>query len=135
VCIGTVDQKIYPGDYSLEGYEQELVIERKGKITELAANIHQDRFMRELEKMEFVTYPWIVCEFDFVDIMMYPFCKGVPFAVRKKVKFTGKYFLKKVTELMFKYKTKWLFVGSKENDGLFTALGIFKRFWELQSNE
>ena len=51
-CDGMVREKLDTGDYSLRGYEELLAIERKGKISEFARNIVENRFERELERLE-----------------------------------------------------------------------------------
>ena len=61
-CKGMVTKKLDTGDYSLEGLEEKLCIERKGRISELAINLGKDkaRFMREIERMKDFQFKFLV---------------------------------------------------------------------------
>ena len=66
-CKGMIVEKLDTGDYSLEGLEDRLCIERKGRISELAINLGKDkaRFMREIERMKEFEFRFLVLEFSF----------------------------------------------------------------------
>ena len=68
-CQGMVDKKLDTGDYSVEGLEDVLCIERKGSVSELANNIVDKRFDRELERMRDFKYKFLILEFSINDIM------------------------------------------------------------------
>ena len=63
-CEGTLVEGLKTGDYSIKGYEHLLSIERKGCIAELASNLVEDRFERELERMESFKYSFLILEFS-----------------------------------------------------------------------
>ena len=52
-CAGMVERKLDTGDYSIEGMEDKICIERKGCV-ELAQNLGSKKttFMKEIERME-----------------------------------------------------------------------------------
>lgn len=83
------------GDYTYEGLENILCVERKGTFSELALNLTQERFWRELERMSQFKHPYIICEFELKDIMLYPYNMGT---LQKKIKVRGPYLLKKIAE-------------------------------------
>jgi len=128
-CGGTQPGTLKTGDYSMLGYENILTIERKGSVIEFANNLIQERFYRELDRMEEIRYTFIILEFALKDLISYPYCDGVPFSVRKKIKVSGATLLRKLTEIQLKYKVKVIFAGNsvlaKE-----AALSIFKRVVE-----
>ena len=57
--VNVIDQKLDTGDYTIEGLEENLCIERKHSISELAKNIAEDRFERELERMSKFYYSYL----------------------------------------------------------------------------
>jgi len=125
-CSGTLESGLKTGDYTLLGYEDVICLERKGSIIEWANNMMQERFFRELERMEKIRYPFILLEFSLKDIVDYPYCEGVPFSVRKKIKVSGAFLLRKLCEIQLKYKVKIILCGDKES-AKSIALSLFKR--------
>ena len=85
-CEGTLSGALKTGDYSIEGYEELLTIERKGSIAELANNLVEDRFERELERMESFKYAFMILEFSMDDLIKYPKGSGIPSYKIKSVK-------------------------------------------------
>jgi len=63
------------GDYSIEYngvyYYNQIVIERKGDVSELfsATGSQRDRWERELEKLSLIPIRFVLCEFDYMDIV------------------------------------------------------------------
>lgn len=103
--------KLDTGDYSILGMEKIISIERKGTITEFASNLIQDRFIRELERLEQIPHSFIILEFMMRDLISYPATSGLSPKVRSKIRITGKFLLKKFIELQCKFKTKIIFAG------------------------
>lgn len=125
-------QTLKTGDYTLEGYEDLLVIERKGCIGEFAKNISEDRFERELERLENFKYSFIILEFNMGEVITYPIGSGVPYFLHKRIRARGPYIFRRLTELMTQYKTKIILAGSHGQD---TARSIFKRVMEIERRE
>lgn len=69
--ICTLEYGDYTVEYDGKSYLSEIVVERKGGISELFAfsGSSRDRFCRELEKMKDVKYKYILIEGDFLDIV------------------------------------------------------------------
>ncbi len=65
-CLGTIETTLDAGDYSILGYEDEIVIERKQGFCELFGNMspkeHKERFEREMEKLRNVRYKYLIVE-------------------------------------------------------------------------
>ncbi len=70
-CLGGVVQAALPaGDYSLQGYETQIAIERKSIDDYVQTIIHaQDRFNRELTMLRAYPRAWIVVEATLDDIL------------------------------------------------------------------
>ena len=126
-CAGTEEQTIKTGDYTLHGYEQHICIERKGNVSELATNITQARFERELERM--IDFPWryILLEFDMKEVIEFPKGSKIPAYKRKYMKIKGPFFLKRILELQKKYEVPFIFCGDYAKE---VCSSIFKRFME-----
>jgi len=123
-CGGTVTRKLDTGDYTLEGLENYLTIERKGSVSEWAKNVTEARFERELERLDAIQHPWILLEFNMTDLMNYPVGSGIPRAKWRYLKFRGPFILKKMTEMMMQHRVRIVLCGS---NGKEVASNIFKR--------
>lgn len=132
-CLGTVEQNLYTGDYSLEGYYHNklFVVERKGSVAEFAGNLTKkekwDDFRQELERMEEFRWPFLVLEFSPQLLKQFPAGSGIPKHLWKHVKLTGQFLMRRLCEIELKYKTKVVFI-----DGLGKeyASSLFKRVTE-----
>lgn len=133
-CKGMVVRKLDTGDYSLEGLEDKLCIERKGRISELAVNLGKDkaRFMREIERMKDFPYKFLILEFSLEDLMKFPVDSDIPEAKWKSMKITNKYILKMLVEFQLYDGIHVIFCGSKKN-AKFVINSILKRVNEFYS--
>jgi hypothetical protein len=139
-CNGTLAQKLDVGDYSIQGLEKLVTIERKGSVAEFCANLTQLRFVgpyhpgkalskqSEFVRLEAITHPFIILEFDVDEMIRYPYIDEVPHKIRRAIRFKGPAALKKLIELQMEYKTTVIFAGRKR--GKDVASSIFKRIIE-----
>jgi hypothetical protein len=118
------------GDYTLEGFETSLCVERKRNTGEIAANLTQDRFERELGRMDEFPFSFVVCEFTLADLLAFPRNSGIPPHRWKWVRLTPQFLLKRVMELQLAFKARWVFAG---DHGRAYASSLFKRIVELQA--
>ena len=58
----TTFRKLDTGDYCIDGYEDTLCIERKMSVSEIANNITDPRFKRELERMAEFQHKFLILE-------------------------------------------------------------------------
>tara|TARA_B100000959_G_C14833851_1_gene563056 strand:+ start:370 stop:855 length:486 start_codon:yes stop_codon:yes gene_type:complete len=129
-CAGTEEKAIKTGDYTLYGYEQHLCIERKGSVTELAMNITQPRFERELERMQEIPWRYIILEFDMHNVVEFPRGTKIPAYKKKFMKVRGPFLLKRILELQKQYDVPFVFCGKYAKE---VCSSIFKRFMETQN--
>jgi hypothetical protein len=120
---GTKNKKLETGDYSIEGFEGLLTIERKGSLVEFANNLLQDRFEKELERMVSIPYRYIILEFDLDEVMGYPFNQKLPKRVKMGIKIRGPYILRKIIEYQQQYGVYIIMSGSHGKE---TAMAILK---------
>lgn len=123
-CAGTTTRKLDTGDYTLEGMENFLTIERKGSISEWAKNVTETRFADELERLDAIQFPWILLEFDMRDVLNYPVGSGIPKHRWKYLKFRGPFILKRMSEIEMNHRVHVVLCGGSGKD---VASNIFKR--------
>jgi len=126
----TIKKKLDTGDYSIEGLENVLCIERKNSVSEIANNICEDRFKDEIKRMSNYFYKFILLEFNLQDVLNYPRGSSVPSRLWNKIKIRPPYIIKFLTELQTIHNIHVLFcdnpIAAEE-----MAFSIIKRVNEL----
>jgi hypothetical protein len=130
----TAKKKLDTGDYSIEGLEHLLCIERKRSVSEVATNISEKRFKNVLERMSQIQYRFILLEFDLEDIYTFPVGSDIPKKLWEHLKISSKYILKYITEIQLNYGVNILFCGCSENAEKM-AVSIMKRVYEKHGNK
>lgn len=113
-CEGQVVEQLKTADYTIKGYENIVVVERKRTVAEIAVNLGSayDRFRREFERMTAFKYACVLCEFTLSDTLSFP--ANVPHKLKKvKMKMNGKFILKRINELENEFGIDFIFCGSK----------------------
>lgn len=111
------------GDYTIQGYEKDFIIERKGSTAEFAQNIFQSRFEDEMKRLDKFKFPFLICEFTMEDLMNFPTNSGIPPKLWCKVKVRGKYLITALTRYQLLFKTRFILAG---NHGKEMAESLFK---------
>ncbi len=93
-CNGTIISKVNVGDYTVEGLENYVCIERKASIDEFAHNCIEKRWKKCMERMSEVKHSFILFEFSWNDVNTYPKSAKVPKHVRNKLRIPAKYIRK-----------------------------------------
>jgi ERCC4-type nuclease len=130
-CLGMQVKTLHTGDYTIEGFEDIVCVERKGCVSEIAMNLGKKKnaFQAEMQRMKDYEFSFLICEFDMDDILKYPEGSSVPKSLRDKVKVTGKYILKCLMEFQVYYDTKIMLCGNK-NNAFLVCNSLFKRLNE-----
>lgn len=136
VCKGMVVRKLDTGDYSVEGLEDKVCVERKASVVELANNvgISRKRFEAEIERMKEFPHKFLVLEFSLTDLMDFPEGSDVPDREIKNLRVTNKYMLRFLMELQINHNVNVIFCDSKKN-AKWTVLSILKRINEKYALE
>lgn len=118
LCQGSIVKKLDTGDYSMEGYEDILCIERKRTVSEIAQNITQDRFKNELCRMSDYKYKFIIYEFDWLDVLNFPYNSNLPKSLIKRIRTRGKFLQSALLGINAIYNVHTHYAGStaKAND-------------------
>lgn len=122
-------KKLDTGDYAIDGMIDKLCIERKCSTTEIANNIKEARFYRELDRMAIYPHKYIICEFDFSDILIFPKNSGMSRAVMEKIRMSPNYIIMKMSEIQIKYNIPVIYAGSSENAQIIAG-SLMKRVYE-----
>ena len=122
----TIAKKLDTGDYSIEGLESLLCIERKNSVSEIANNIIEKRFANEIERMQDYLYKYVLLEFNLEDVLLYPIGSSVPKRVWSKIRVKSAYILKFLTDMQIKHDIHVIFCGSASNAEKM-AFSIMKR--------
>lgn len=122
--------KLDTGDYSLQGLEHMLCIERKKSVSEVANNITESRFKDVVARMDTFKYAFLLLEFELDDVLSYPVGSNVPKKMWEKLKITPKFILKHLIELQLLHNIKVLFCGSPSSAERM-ALSIMRKVYEF----
>ncbi len=81
------------GDYTVEGHESEIFIERKRSTGELAQNFgsKSKAFFKELERAKPFKHKYLICEFPEEYIRAFPKHSGIPENVISKLRMSANY--------------------------------------------
>ena len=131
-CAGMIERKLDTGDYSIEGLEDKICIERKGCVEELAVNLGQKKyaFLDEIERMKPFPHKFLILEFNVDDVAKFPEETRIPIKNKASIKITGKYMLKCLFEFALYNDIQILFCGNKYNAFLAVS-SILKRVHEM----
>jgi len=124
-------EKLDTGDYSIRGLENQLCIERKKSVSEIANNITEKRFKDVVARMTQYKYSFLLLEFDFDNVLSYPVGSNVPKKMWDKLKITPNFLIKHLVELQVFFNIKVLFCGSASNAERM-ALSIMKKVYEIE---
>lgn len=127
------NKKLDTGDYSVEGYENILCIERKKSVSEIANNITESRFKDVIERMNNYKYSFLILEFNLNDIYRYPVGSNVPKHMWNKIKISSGFIIKNLLELQLKNNIKVLFCDNATNASRI-ALSLMKKVYEIEES-
>lgn len=132
-CTDLTVKKLDIADYTLEGLEEILLIERKLSVSEISKNMigkDYERFERELIRLNEVQHAYLIMEFTLMDLLQYPWGdKNLPLSVKRRIKLTGKFILKKLIQLELKFPNiSFVFAGPRGKE---FALAIFSEMNSL----
>jgi hypothetical protein len=126
-----INKKLDTGDYSIVGLEDVLCIERKRSVSELATNITQDRFKNEMERMSNFPYKFLILEFDYFQIDMYPEGSNIPKDLQSKIRINGSYIMKVLSEIQVRNGIHVIACGNVAF-AEHVAINLMKRVYELR---
>lgn len=131
-CAGMIEHKLDTGDYTIQGLEDKICVERKGCVEELAVNLGQKKyaFLNEIDRMKIFPHKFLILEFSLEDLLKFPDETRIPIKNKASLKITGKYMIKCLMEFALYNNVQILFCGDKHNAFLAVS-SLFKRINEM----
>tara|TARA_E500000331_G_scaffold355453_1_gene410987 strand:+ start:2949 stop:3425 length:477 start_codon:yes stop_codon:yes gene_type:complete len=126
--------KLDTGDYSIEGLEEIICIERKKSVSEVANNITESRFKDVINRLKEIKYPFVLLEFDLYDVLRYPVGSNVPKRMWSKIRISPAFIMKNILDLELKHNIHVIFCGDEVNASKLAGM-IFKRMYYHISKE
>lgn len=107
-------QSLKTGDYTVEGFEDVVLIERKASADEIAGNFSRkkDAWWREMERISKVQYKYILCEFPIDHVNDYPKHSMAP--KRDIIRTNGMLLSKNLDRCIANYGVEVIFCNNKE---------------------
>jgi hypothetical protein len=129
-CTGQEEVNLNTGDYTLKGFEEILVIERKRNSGEIAINLGQKwkAFLKEFQRMEVFTHKYLICEFPFDDLLKFPVNSGIPKHLWSKIRINGKFLASRLTKTCEEYGVELIFTSGRE-EAQSIAMNIFQEVY------
>jgi hypothetical protein len=109
------NRKLDTGDYSIEGLEHILCIERKKSVSEFANNVVESRFKDVVMRMSQLKYSFLLLEFSLNDVLIYPIGSTVPKKMWNKIKISPAFLIKNLLDLEISHNIKIVFCGNSSN--------------------
>ena len=113
--IGREFLKLDTGDYTVSGLEDKLCIDRKANVNEIAGNITQKRFIKELERIRDFPHAFLILEANAQDIFDYPHTADLPPKIKAKIRINGNYLMRCLSRMQIEYGFNLIFAGNREN--------------------
>lgn len=130
----TTVAKLDTGDYSIEGLENFICIERKKSVSEIANNITESRFKDVIDRLQTIKYPFVLLEFNLDSVLKYPVGSNVPKRMWNKIRISPAFIMKNILDLELKHNIKVIFCGNHSNANKLAGM-IFKRMYYQISKE
>jgi len=116
-CQSQLCQSLLTGDYTIQGYESDIIIERKRSVGELANNLGKKnkQFNNELERMQDFRFRYLVCEFPITRVSIFPQDSGIPKKLWSKLRMNGQFILSTINNLCERYGVELHFCENTES--------------------
>jgi hypothetical protein len=125
----TAKKKLDTGDYTIEGFENILAIERKKSVSEIATNLSESRFSDVLDRLSKIKHSYMVFEFSLDEVYSFPVGSDIPKKLWDKLRISGNYIIKRLIEIQLKYNIQVVFCGDSDNAEKF-SVSLMKRIYE-----
>lgn len=125
-CNGTKVKMLKTGDYSIEGLEDYLSVERKATTSEIATNFVDKRFWEEMGRLQKYPYKFLLAEFTMFDVLRFPQGSTIPSYRLKYIRITPQFLFSCLVRLQVQYGVSVIFAESRDQGRLFMT-ALFKQ--------
>ena len=126
-CEGSEVQALSTGDYSIKSFEDKFAIERKASVSELAKNLHEQRWFNCLRRLSSYDFSCIICEFNMSDIMKFPVGSSIPRRRWRFLKVKPSFIVRHLSIIQIKFGVS-VFLADNASYAQDMALSLMKRF-------
>lgn len=132
--VETVSKKLDTGDYSIQGFENKITIDRKRTTAELHICLfgQYERFEKELERMGEFDEAYILCSFPFEYVNIFPEKSTVPSRVMKRLR-GGNHLRKKFDEVSRAYPYVTFVFSDNKYDAEYKTYNILRRYYDANT--
>lgn len=132
--VSLISRKLATGDYSLEGLEDKITVDRKRNSGELYLNFGVDktRLNKEFERMHSFEEAYFVCSFPFSDLEIFPERSGIPKHRWRYLKMAPAYLKRVIKETEERYENiKFIFCDDQfaAEEVTYNILKKYKEQW------
>lgn len=113
--LGREFVKLDTGDYTVEGLEDKLCIDRKASVSELAQNVTTKRFINELKRIKDYPHAFLLLEFTAEETFDFPYSSDLPPKVKAKIRMNGNFLMRCLSRMQIKYGFNIIFAGNRNN--------------------
>lgn len=134
--VETVVKKLDTGDYSIEGFEDKITIDRKRTSSELQMCLFSqyDRFEKELIRMSSFDEAYILCSFPYSYLYTFPQNSSMPKRIMRKFRGGAAYLRKKLHEVNEEYPYVKFIYSDDQVDAEYRAYNLLKNYYESHTN-
>ena len=129
---GTIIRKIEFGDYSIEGLDNKIFLDRKQNVSELAKNVIEKRFEKLLENIRDFRYKFLLCEFSFEDLCKYPVGSEIPPKLWRRVRIRSNFLQGWLAKITLDYGVNVIFAHDAKKAEKF-CYTLLKRIHKLEN--
>jgi hypothetical protein len=127
--------KVETGDYTIQGYEDQISIDRKRNVGEIYQNLFKEypRFKREMERMEGME-AYVVCEFPYSDVLTFPdrmplvWCAKAKKRVPMKLHFSSKNIIERIDLIKSRHGVEFIYCDTRR-EAESAAFDILREFY------
>lgn len=114
--FNVIRKKVETGDIAIQGREDFLFVDRKASISELAQNLFYDykRFKAEMIRASVIKHAFLVCEFGFEHVLIFPKSSNIPRRKWEGLRATTLGIMNKLDIIYQAYGVKTIFCENRE---------------------
>lgn len=129
-------RKLDTGDYSIEGFEDQICLERKRTTGEISLNLGQKskQFEEELKRMASFRFAFIICEFTIDNVYEFPVNSGIPERNWKYLRMSPKFIASRLNQWSETYGVEVIYCGNTSN-AEDTAVSILRESYNVIQSE
>jgi len=133
-CFGTIIDTVSTGDYTVQGLEDYVCVERKQTIDEFAHNCIEKRWQSCMRRMSMRRHRYLLFEFSWEDVNNYPRSAKVPRRIKNKLRIPAGYIRKVIHTAREDYGIHVIACGDKYKAEKI-AYRILRKAHELRCRE